>query len=76
MAPQGHHTAKDGRFKGNESFFKHRMVGGGINCRKGFRSHASFLETKVLKADSFLMRCMGFYGLLLNSPLLPDLGLA
>lgn len=23
----------------------------GINCRKDLRSHASFLETKILKAD-------------------------
>jgi len=52
MAPQGHSKAKEGRFKGNESFSKHGAMGG-INCRKGFRSHASFLETKNIKSRFF-----------------------
>lgn len=54
MAPRGHAEAKEGRFKGNESFSKHRNTGGFITGRIGGVMH-HFLETKILKADFFFL---------------------
>lgn len=58
-----------GRKEGSKAMNHYLNTGpwGGINCRKGFRSHASFLETKVLKADF----SNGMHGLLWTSWLLP-----
>lgn len=50
MAPQGQTEAKEGRFKGNESFSKHRNTEGLIAGRIWEVMH-HFLRPRILKAD-------------------------
>lgn len=51
MAPQGHSKAKEGRFKGNESFSKHGAWGGGLIAGRVSEVMHHFLKPKILKAD-------------------------